>query len=141
MRKKAQWDVLRKPRILVVDDDPVSTKIAGRIGRFGGFEVRETQDPAEVLALARATSPDLVIADVRMPGIDGPELCVLLKSDPWTRSIPILLVSSDRDFDPAELGRFCGGAAFLPKPFTPVKLLRAINRLLGRVTVGTNLSS
>lgn len=133
MRRKTEMDELRKPRLLVIDDDPVSARIAARIGRFGGFDVLEMQDPAEVVAAARRWSPRLVIADVRMPGIDGLELCVLLKSDPMTRHLPVLLVSGDRDFDPERAGRFAGSADFLPKPYTPVKLLRAINRLLGRV--------
>ena len=133
MRPTTELDRLRKPRILVVDDDPVSVKIAARIGRFGGFDVREMHDPAEVVAAARSWAPRLVIADVRMPGIDGTELCVLLKADPMTRHVPILLVSADRSFDHDIVGRFSGSADFLPKPYTPVKLLRAINRLLGRV--------
>ena len=124
-----------KTRILVVDDDPVAARIAARVARFGGFDVLECHDAAEAVAQARSWSPQLVISDVRMPGIDGPELCVLLKADPATRQVPILLVSAEENFDQAWLGRFCGSADFLPKPFTPIKLLRVINRLLGRVAV------
>ena len=126
---------LNKPRILVVDDDPVNARIAGRIARFGGFEVLETQNPAEAAALAHSWKPDLVIADVVMPGIDGSELCILLKGDPGTREIPVLLVSGEAGPDFDALGQFCGGADYLQKPYTPVKLLRTMNRLLGRVVV------
>lgn len=124
---------MSKTRILVVDDDPVNAKIAARIGRFGGFEVRETYSAVEAAALARSWQPELIIADVVMPDLDGPELCVVLKSDPETRDIPVLFVSGYAGDEYAPLGQFCGGADYLVKPYTPVKLLRAMNRLLGRV--------
>jgi CheY-like chemotaxis protein len=124
---------MSKTRVLVVDDDPVNAKIAARIGRFGGFEVRETHSAVEAAALARSWQPELIIADVVMPDLDGPELCVVLKSDPETRDIPVLFVSGYAGDEYAPLGQFCGGADYLVKPYTPVKLLRAMNRLLGRV--------
>lgn len=124
---------MSKTRILVVDDDAVNAKIAARIGRFGGFDVRETQSPLEAASLARTWKPELIIADVVMPDMDGSELCVVLKSDPETREIPVLFVSSYAGDEYAPLGQFCGGSDYLVKPYTPVKLLRAVNRLLGRV--------
>ena len=122
-----------KTRILVVDDCPVNARIAARVGRFGGFEVRECHSAVEAAAVARAWQPALVIADVVMPDMDGSELCVVLKSDPETRDIPVLFVSGYAGDQYAPLGEFCGGAEFLPKPYAPVKLLRTMNRLLGRV--------
>lgn len=120
-----------KIRVLVVDDDPLHAKLAGRIGRYGGFEVKETNKPLDVPGLARAWQPDLIVADIVMPELDGTELCVVLKSDPETRDIPVLFVSGNPLV--ASFGRFVGAADYLAKPYTPVKLLRAMNRLLGRV--------
>jgi CheY-like chemotaxis protein len=124
-----------KARILVVDDDPVNARIAARIGRFAGFDVREASNAIEAVLIAHAWKPELVIADVVMPGMDGSELCVALKSDFETRGIPVLFVSSYADDQYTQLGEFCGGADCLVKPYTPVKLLRAINRILGRVEI------
>ncbi len=126
-------DVDQKPRILIVDDDPASARLAGRVAKFGGFEVQECHGAREALRLACAWRPDLVVADVRMPGIDGPELCVLLKACPSTKHLPILLISADPDFDQQGLGRFCGSRDFLVKPYAPHQLLRALNLILGRV--------
>jgi CheY-like chemotaxis protein len=120
-----------KKRILVVDDCPVNARLAARIGRFGGFEVREVHNAVEAAALARAWQPELIIADVVMPDMDGTELCVVLKSDAETRDIPVLFVSGYAGDQYAPLGEFCGGADYLVKPYAPVKLLRAMNRLLG----------
>jgi CheY-like chemotaxis protein len=123
----------KKTRILVVDDDPVNARVAARIGRFAGFDVCVTHTAHEALDIARAGSPDLIIADVVMPELDGSELCVMLKSDIETRNIPVLFVSALAGDEFAPLGEFCGGADYLAKPFTPVGFLRAINRVLGRV--------
>jgi CheY-like chemotaxis protein len=122
-----------KTRILVVDDDPVNAKVAARIARYGGFEVRECHDAAEAATLAHQWRPELVIADVVMPDMDGSELCVVLKSDVETKNIPVLFVSAFADEESASLGRFCGGADVLAKPYTPVQLLRAVNRALGHL--------
>ena len=121
-----------KKRILVVDDCPVNARLAARIGRFGGFEVRECGNAVEAMSIARAWKPELIIADVVMPDMDGSELCVVLKSDAETRDIPVLFVSAYAGDQYAPLGEFCGGADYLAKPYAPVKLLRAMNRLLGR---------
>ncbi len=127
-----------KPRILVVDDDPLASRLIARVARFGGFEVRECRGAKEAFREACSWQPDLVVADVRMPDIDGPELCVLLKAWPSTRHLPILLISADRDFDQDGLGRFCGSRDFLAKPYTPLQLLRTLNLLLERVAVGAD---
>lgn len=124
----------KKTRILVVDDDTVSARIVARVARFAGFDVREASNAIEAVIVAHAWKPELVIADVVMPGMDGSELCVVLKSDPETRDIPVLFVSAYADHQVAPFGEFCGKADCLVKPFTPVRLLRAINRILGRVS-------
>lgn len=131
MKKRA---VETKRRVLVVDDDPVQARISARIGRFGGFEVREAHGAVEAARLARDWKPELIISDVVMPELDGGELCVVLKSQPETREIPILLVSAFQE-EAVPLGEFTGAADILAKPYTPVQLLRTMNRLLDRVRV------
>ena len=120
---------MSKKRILVVDDCPVNARLAARIGRFGGFEVRESHSAVEAAAIARAWKPALIIVDVVMPDMDGSELCVVLKSDAATRDIPVLFVSGYAGDQFAPLGEFCGGADYLAKPYPPAKLLRAMNRM------------
>lgn len=127
-------DVEAKKRVLIVDDDPVQAKLSARIGRFGGFEVREVHGAVEAARLAREWKPDLIVSDLVMPDLDGSELCVVLKSDPETREIPVLFVSA-YEAEAAPLGQFSGAADTLAKPYTPIQLLRSMNRLLDRVRV------
>lgn len=125
----------KKARILVIDDDPVCAKLAATIGRFAGYEVQVSTEPAEAAFIAHEWMPDLVVADVLMPGLDGIELCVMLKGHEATKHIPVLLISGAEGEDVEAASAFCGSAEFLAKPFSPVKLIRTINQILGRVAV------
>lgn len=127
-------DVGPKRRVLVVDDDPVQAKVSARVGRFGGFEVREAHGAVEAARVAKDWKPELIVSDVMMPELDGGELCVVLKSDPETREIPVLFVSAYEN-EAVPLGEFAGAADTLLKPYTPVQLLRAMNRVLDRIRV------
>lgn len=119
-------------RILVVDDDPVNARVTACIGRIGGFDVRECHSAVDAVKIARSWKPELVLADVVMPDVDGAELCVMLKSARETRRIPVLFVSANAGGDFASLGTFCGGDDYLVKPYGSETLLRAIHRILGR---------
>jgi CheY-like chemotaxis protein len=108
--------------ILVADDDPEMRAYIRRGLR--GARVVEAADGAEALALARYGTPDLVIADVRMPGLDGYALCVALHADAETRHVPVLIVSGE---PPQEAACAHG---FLAKPFNAARLRDAVTRLL-----------
>ena len=89
-------------RILVVEDDPMNAKMFHLIlTRTGGFEVEVTEDPARVVELARSGAIDLIIMDVSLSNsvwdgkpVDGLQISQRLKSDPETKSVPILLATA-----------------------------------------------
>jgi CheY-like chemotaxis protein len=113
--------------ILVVDDDAdMRLYVKGCLRAMSIERVLEAADGREALHLARGLSPDLIISDVVMPGLDGLALCRALKVDIGTRSIPILLLSGERRAPPTD------GDGFLEKPFNAAGLRAHVERLLGR---------
>jgi CheY-like chemotaxis protein len=113
--------------LLVVDDDAdMRLYVRGCLRAMSIERVLEAADGREALHLARGLSPDLIISDIIMPGLDGLALCRALKVDIGTRSIPILLLSGETRAPPTD------GDGFLPKPFNATRLRAEVERLLAR---------
>jgi len=116
--------------ILAVDDDPVTLAILKRLLEPWGMSVTSLQDPDQFWDVLEATHPELVILDVQMPGINGIELCQVVRNDPrWSR-LPILFLTATTD--PALVNQlFAAGADdFVNKPIVgPELMTRIINRL------------
>lgn len=113
----------RLPSVVVVDDDAEMRAYIARALRRHAL-VHEATDGEEALWMARAVAPRLVVADVRMPGLDGFGLCAALRSDPATASIHVLLVSGE-----AHAAAACADG-FLAKPFNAGGLRAHVGRLL-----------
>jgi DNA-binding response OmpR family regulator len=113
----------------LVDDDANSLKLLGHI-LSGEGEVRVATSGRDALRLACAAAPDLILLDAEMPGMNGFELCAMLKADPQLAEVPVILVTSHRD-ETLELKGFDSGAAdFITKP---------VNRRLVLVRVRSQL--
>jgi CheY-like chemotaxis protein len=113
--------------ILVVDDDAdMRLYVTGCLRAMSLERVIEAADGREALHLARGLSPDLIISDVVMPGLDGLALCRALKVDRATRIIPVLLLSGETRGPPT------AGDGFLSKPFNATRLRAEVERLLVR---------
>ena len=125
----------RRPRIgtVIIADDDADMRLYVRscLRSEGIGAILEAADGAEVLRLARAETPDLVISDVVMPGLDGEALCRALKADPATAAIPLLLVSGQKR-PAAERALPVCADGFLAKPFNGAGLRDAVARLLCR---------
>ena len=88
-------DFLRTARTaLVVDDNSTLRYVLARLARLAGFEILEANDGASALELALKKLPNVIVADVRLPGFDGFELCRRVKADSSAKKIPIILVTS-----------------------------------------------
>jgi diguanylate cyclase (GGDEF)-like protein len=113
-------------RLLIVDDDPVSVQVLAELVRGGGYTVDAVSDSAKALAEVMARLPDLVLLDLRMPGVDGFEVCRRLKANASTAAIPVVFLSIVDD--PAEKMRAfeVGGADYVGKTFHPEEVMARI---------------
>jgi len=119
-----------KGKILVVDDEVNITQILEFSIGAEGYEVIAAQNGEEAIDKARREQPDLIILDIMMPIIDGYEACRILKANPLTKHIPvILLTAKGRDID-KRLGYEVGATDYIIKPFSPNKLIDRIHKLL-----------
>src|SRR3712207_9062918 len=100
------------------------------------MEVVEAGDGPSGLAAARAESPDVILLDVMMPGLDGWHVAQELLEDPATRQIPIIFLTARAEFRDRARGLDVGGIDYITKPFSPVDLARNVQELLGRIEPG-----
>jgi len=118
-----------RPRIVLADDNPDMRQYIHRL-LSAAYDVFPASDGAEALEAARAQRPDLVIADVMMPNLDGFKLLRILRGDATTAAIPVLLVSA-RAGEEARIEGFSAGADdYLVKPFAARELLARVSGLL-----------
>ncbi len=121
-------------RVVLVDDDPDLRQLIKVTLEFtAGWEVATASNGADGIELVRKLNPDAVIADVRMPVMDGYEVCHRLKQDPRSAMIPVVLLTARKELDDA-LIESSGAVGVLFKPFEPDELAARIRQLCG----GTN---
>lgn len=117
--------------ILVVDDDPLIRKlIVTTLEDVAGFRLLEAGDGEEAVGTAVAERPEIVFLDIDMPRLNGLEACRQIRSDPVTCRATIVMLTAASD-DRAESARMAGADVFLTKPFSPLDLLRLVDRLGG----------
>ncbi|HEY3438882.1 MAG TPA: response regulator transcription factor [Actinotalea sp.] len=119
----------RRIRALVVDDEPALVRVVAAYLEREGFEVATAADGVEALAQARAATPDVIVLDVTMPGIDGLEVCRRLRT--FTDAYVIMLTARADEIDTL-LGFSVGADDYLTKPFAPRVLVARIRSLLRR---------
>jgi two-component system phosphate regulon response regulator PhoB len=114
----------------LVDDDQGLRRLIGATLGTEHFELSHAADGEEALGMAREQHPDLVVLDVKMPKLDGFEVCRHLKTDPETAGIKVVILSArGADTDRAR-GREVGADHYFIKPFSPIQLLNKIYALL-----------
>ncbi len=107
------------PTLLLVDDVPSNLEILREILK-DEYRLLAATTGAQALELARLHSPDLILLDVSMPGIDGYEVCEQLRNDPSTRGLPVIFVSALAETDDEARGFEVGGLDYLAKPLRPL---------------------
>ena len=127
-----------KDKVLVVDDEPdVLDLVSYNLGQ-AGFAVETAADGAEGLRKARSAAPDLILLDLMLPEMDGLEVCKLLRRDPKTSDIPIIMLTARAGEIDRIVGLELGATDYVPKPFSPRELvLRVKKRLEERQAVTT----
>jgi DNA-binding response OmpR family regulator len=121
-----------KPKILVVDDEPDALEILGFKLKEAGFVPLFAKDGTRALAAARDERPALIVLDLMLPEVDGLEVCKILRRDPTTTSIPILMLTARAAEMDRVLGLELGADDYVTKPFSPRELVLRIKKLLAR---------
>ena len=117
-------------KVLLVDDTRTLLSLIQVYLMGWGIEFVEAKDGTEGLARAREHRPDLVITDVRMPGMDGFELCAAIRADPVLHKTPIVLLTSLADDASRKKGKLVGATAFLTKPVSVEELRNTVGGIL-----------
>jgi len=118
-----------RPRVLVVDDDRKITAALRRGLTYEGYTVDVANAGAEALAMVRDSHPDVVVLDIMMPGIDGLDVCRLIRR---TNNVPILMLTAKDEVPDRVAGLDAGADDYLVKPFAFEELLARLRALLRR---------
>jgi len=116
-------------KILVIDDEPSMRELLCLHLSNQGYEVQEAEDAIVAGHLILKRKPDLVIVDVQMPYMNGYEFVGALKSDPQTRDIPVVFLSTDDNV--ASQAKKLGAAAYLHKPVMADRLIEVVDLFVG----------
>jgi two-component system cell cycle response regulator DivK len=117
-------------RVLVVEDDPVSLKLVRDVLQANGYETEEATNGEEAVAKAAALRPELIVMDIRLPGIDGLEATRRLRSDPSTAAIPVVAVTAQAMPEDEARIMAAGCQAYLPKPLRFTEFVSVVEGLL-----------
>lgn len=119
-----------KAKILVVDDEPDVLDLVTYNLVQAEFQVDTAADGAEALRKARSTKPSLILLDLMLPEMDGLEVCKLLRHDPKTRDIPIIVLTARAGEVDRVVGLELGAADYITKPFSPRELVLRVKKRL-----------
>jgi len=121
-----------KTKILVVDDEPDALEVLGFKLREAGYTPIFAKDGTRAIAIARDERPDLIVLDLMLPEVDGLEVCKMLRRDPATAAIPIVMVTAKAAEIDRILGLELGADDYITKPFSPRELVLRVKKLLQR---------
>lgn len=119
-------------RILVVEDNPLNLKLIRDVLEFRGFDVLTARTGEEGVAVASSITPDLVLMDLQLPGIDGHEALRRIHSDPRCRDVPVVAVTAFAMRDDIDRAKAAGFAGYIAKPIS----VRALPEQLARFLPG-----
>lgn len=115
-------------KIFIVDDDPDIGSMIRMMLEYKGFQVELTDKGALADELIKTTTPDLVIMDMLLSGVNGTDICRTLKNDETRSQIPIVMISAHPNAREYCIG--AGADAFIAKPFDMEDILKKINELI-----------
>lgn len=121
---------LVSPDILIVDDIPDNIRLLSSMLVDSGYRVRKVVSGERALKAIALQVPDLILLDIRMPDLDGYEVCKRLKASDITKEIPIIFISAADDVFDKVKGFEVGGADYITKPFEPIEVLARVEQQL-----------
>ncbi|HXK19064.1 MAG TPA: response regulator [Polyangiaceae bacterium] len=122
-------------RILVVEDQDSIRRMIEALVQARGYQVTAVSSGAKAIDVAMTDAPDMVLLDLNLPGqYDGFDVCQRLRSDPATRTVPVVIISAMDDDESRARATAAGATAYYTKPFSPIALLKEIDRLKALIT-------
>lgn len=120
-------------RLLVVDDEPNLLRAVAACLKAEGYEVSTARSGHEALLQLAESVPDLIVSDIRMPGMDGYKFARQLRGSPRTALVPIVFLSAKDEAADRIEGFRAGIDAYVTKPFEPEELIAVVNGILNRI--------
>ncbi|MBP8001896.1 MAG: response regulator [Chloroflexi bacterium] len=118
--------------VLIVDDEPMTRKLLRLMLTRANYQVIEASDGYEALEAVTSQSPDAVLLDVMMPGMNGYMVCTYLRSQEKTSRLPIIMLSARGDSEGVSQAMAVGATEFMQKPISPGDLLIQLQKVLPR---------
>jgi two-component system alkaline phosphatase synthesis response regulator PhoP len=122
-------EVTVKKKVLIVDDEPNVRRLSHTI-LSNKFDVVEAEDGRQALDQVTAQKPDIILMDMMMPKMDGLTACHIIKNDPITKAIPVIMVTAIGFELNIRLSQQMGANGYVTKPFLPQELLDKIVEVL-----------
>ncbi len=121
-------------KILIADDEePLRLLVRATLEDESGegrYEIIEAADGNEALEVARRERPELILLDIQMPGLSGLEVCRMLKEDPATSDLMIVMLTAKGQQSDREQGFAAGADDYFAKPFSPLELLQLVDQVM-----------
>jgi DNA-binding response OmpR family regulator len=125
-------DPVHRPRVLIVDDEPEIGRILALILGAAGFEATAVEGGRAALARIAQAPPDVVLLDVRMPGLDGFEVLRQVRESPATARLPVLMLTANTGDAERTRAAELGADDFIAKPFEAADTVARVRAVLGR---------
>jgi diguanylate cyclase (GGDEF)-like protein len=129
-----------RPKVLVADDDHNLRQLLVEILPKHKYEVYQAADGEEAWETVKNLRPDIVLLDIMMPGIDGINICKMMRENPQTRNIPVIMLTAKAQLKDKLEGIDSGADDYITKPFDPLELQARIEMHLRRYTRESDMS-
>ena len=121
---------MSSPRILVADDEPALLRLLEFVLGRRGYVIQGVTNGNAAIEVLKTESPDLVILDVMMPGLDGYEVLTFIRETPRLEGLPVVILTARAQLDDIQRGLTLGADAYLAKPFDPEELFSVVESLV-----------
>lgn len=129
-RARQRIDAREGTRALIIDDSPTIVAALRKMLRSSGYETLEALDAEKGIAIARESQPDLIFLDIVLPGMNGFAALRVMRKDPQTQNIPIIMISGNEQAAEQFYAQRIGADDFMKKPFSRFEVFARVERLL-----------
>ena len=117
-------------KVLVIEDNPMNMELATDLLQLQGYEVLQAVTAFEALGLLHQVTPDLILMDIQLPGLNGLDLTRYLRQDPRTKDIPIIAITAYAMMGDEDKAFLAGCNAYIPKPIETTKFFQVVGDVM-----------